>query len=214
MMKLDCKTLILDLDGTISDPSLGIARCFNHALEKYGFPRVAEDIIKQEIGPPLDEAFIKLSPGITSSEVSKLISSYRERYSEIGYSENVLYPGIPAVLEQLRNAKITLGVCTSKRKDFAQRILSLFGLIEYFAFVDGGDVGVSKSSQLARLRKTNTIDKQAIMVGDRSIDITSAQENGLRSMGVLWGFGTYVELSEASPTCILEKVEELPELVI
>jgi len=214
MMKLECKTLILDLDGTISDPSLGIIGCFNYALEQHGLQPVSEETIKQKIGPPLDETFISFSPGITSSELSKLISSYRERYSEIGYSENELYPGIPAVLEQLRNADITLGVCTSKRQDFAERILTFFGIRDYFAFVDGGDVGVSKSSQLAGLIKSNTIDQRAIMVGDRSIDITSAHENRLRSIGVLWGFGDYVELAAASPLCILEKVEELPEVVI
>ncbi|QDT96832.1 HAD-IA family hydrolase [Gimesia aquarii] len=214
IMKLNCNTLILDLDGTISDPSLGIARCFNHALELHGLQPVPEKFIKQEIGPPLDETFLKLSPGITSSEINKLIATYRERYSDVGYSENKLYPGIPAVLELLRNAGITLGICTSKRKDYAENILSHFKLIDYFAFVNGGDIGIAKSSQLADLRKANAIDKEAIMIGDRSIDINSAHKNNLRSIGVLWGFGDYAELSKASPTCILEKVEELPELVI
>lgn len=214
MMKLECKTLILDLDGTISDPSLGIIGCFKHTLKQHGLPPVSDERIKQKIGPPLDESFITFSPGITESELSNLISTFRERYSEIGYSENELYPGIPAVLEQLRHADITLGVCTSKRQDFAERILTLFGLRDYFAFVDGGDIGVTKSSQLAGLIKSDTIDQRAIMVGDRSIDISSAHENRLRSIGVLWGFGDYAELTEASPTCILEKVEELPEVVI
>ncbi|QDV53319.1 5'-nucleotidase [Gimesia fumaroli] len=213
MVKLECKTLILDLDGTISDPSLGIINCINHALETHGLPTVSGDLIKQEIGPPLDKTFINLSPGATPSEVSKLITTFRERYSDIGYSENILYAGIPAVIDQLSNAHVTLGVCTGKRKDFAERILSLFGLLEYFAFVDGGDIGVTKSSQLAGLLKSKAIDKQAVMVGDRSIDITSAQENGLRSIGVLWGFGDYEELSQASPACILEKVDELPGVV-
>ncbi|WP_339734283.1 HAD hydrolase-like protein [uncultured Gimesia sp.] len=213
-MKLECKTLILDLDGTISDSSSGIINCINHALKTHGLPTAYDDLIKQEIGPPLNETFLNLSPGITPSEVSKLVSTYRERYSEIGYSENLLYPGIPSVLDQLRHAKITLGVCTAKRKDFAEKILSLFGLLEYFAFVDGGDIGVTKGSQLAGLMKSKIIDEQAIMVGDRATDITSAQENGLRSIGVLWGFGDYEELSQASPACILEKVDELPGIVI
>ena len=213
-MKLECTTLVLDLDGTISDPSLGISRCFNHALKSHGHPTLSENIIAKEIGPPLDETFLKLAPGINESDVTSLVSEYRERYSDIGYSENTVYPEMPLALDKLKDSGLSLGVCTSKRRDFAERILSLFGLIEYFEFVNGGDIGVTKGSQLAGLLDSGAIDKLAIMVGDRSIDIESAKENGLRSIGVLWGFGDYKELSEASPLCILKKVVELPSVFI
>lgn len=213
-MKFDCTTLVLDLDGTISDPSLGITRCFNHALKSHGFSMLSNSAIVKEIGPPLDETFIKLAPGISTSDVTSLVSTYRDRYSDIGFSENTVYPKIPLVLEQLKNSDLRLGVCTSKRRDFAEKILSLFSLSDYFDFVNGGDIGVTKGSQLAGLIDSRIIDNQAIMVGDRSIDIESAKENGLRSIGVLWGFGDYKELSEASPSCILKKVTELPDVVI
>jgi phosphoglycolate phosphatase len=213
-MKLECTTLVLDLDGTISDPSLGISRCFNHALQSHGFPTVSAATIANQIGPPLDESFMKLAPGINSAGVTELIATYRERYSDVGFSENTLYAAIPRALDQLSNAGMRLGVCTSKRRDFAERILSLFGVSEHFDFVDGGDVGITKASQLAGLLSSNAIDNRAIMVGDRSIDIKSAQANGMRSIGVLWGFGDYAELSEASPSHILEKVEDLPGVVI
>ena len=213
-MKFDCTTLVLDLDGTISDPSLGITRCFNHALKSHGFSMLSNSAIEREIGPPLDETFIKLSPGISASDVTSLVSTYRDRYFDIGFSENTVYPKIPLVLEQLKNSDLKLGVCTSKRRDFAEKILSLFGLRDYFDFVNGGDIGVTKGFQLAGLIDSRVIDNQAIMVGDRSIDIESAKENGLRSIGVLWGFGDYKELSEASPSCILKKVTELPDVVI
>jgi phosphoglycolate phosphatase len=212
-VKLKCTALILDLDGTISDPSVGITRCFNHALQSHGFATVSDSIIAREIGPPLDETFFKLAPGISASDIDPLVSTYRERYSDLGYAENTLYPDIPSVLDQLRNSGLKLGVCTSKRQDFAERILTLFGIMKYFSFVDGGDIGVTKGAQLRGLIKSGMIDDQAIMVGDRSIDIISAQENGLRSIGVLWGFGDYAELADASPTCILEKVLELPGIV-
>ena len=213
-MKFDCTTLVLDLDGTISDPSLGITRCFNHALKSHGFSMLSNSAIAREIGPPLDETFIKLAPGISTSDVTSLVSTYRDRYSDIGFSENTVYPKIPLVLEKLKNSDLSLGVCTSKRRDFAEKILSLFGLRDYFDFVNGGDIGVTKGSQLAGLIDSRVIDNQAIMVGDRSIDIESAKENGLRSIGVLWGFGDYKELSEASPFCILKKVTELPDVLI
>ena len=125
-MKFNCTTLVLDLDGTISDPSLGITRCFNHALKSHGFSMLSNSVIAKEIGPPLDETFIKLAPGISASDVASLVSTYRDRYSDIGFSENTLYPMIPFVLEQLKNSDLRLGVCTSKRGDFAEKILSLF----------------------------------------------------------------------------------------
>ncbi len=213
-MKIDCSTVIFDLDGTLSDPSLGIVRCFNHALQTHGFTTVSERMIEREIGPPLDETFKKLVPGVDDASVTELITSYRERYADEGYAENKMYPGVPDALKELSDSRIPLGVCTSKRADFAEKILSLFGLKEYFSFVDGGDVGITKASQLAGLLHSKAIDGGAVMVGDRAIDIWSAQTNGLRSIGVLWGFGDYAELSAASPSYILDKVEELPRVFI
>jgi phosphoglycolate phosphatase len=213
-MKLKCSTVILDLDGTISDPSLGIIRCFNHALKSYDLLTVSDEAIAKEIGPPLDETFLKFLPNIKASDIDSLVATYRERYSDVGYSENTMYSDIPTALEQLKDSGLTLGVCTSKRRDFAERILALFDLTDYFDFVDGGDIGITKKSQLTDLLEAGVIDDQAIMVGDRAIDITSAKENDLRSIGVLWGFGDYAELSEVSPDCIVEKVMELPDIVV
>ncbi len=213
-MRFECTALVFDLDGTISDPSLGIARCFNYALQKHDLPVVSEELIKMEIGPPLDETFLKLAPMTDASQVATLISTYRERYSELGYSENTLYPGVQEVLGQLKDAGLKLGVCTSKRRDFAEKILALFDLSDYFSFVNGGDIGITKGNQLETLLSCKEIDHQAIMVGDRSVDINSARENGLRAIGVLWGFGDYAELSNASPLCVVKAVEDLPRLVI
>lgn len=213
-MKIDCSTLVLDLDGTISDPSLGISRSINYALKLHGFEQVSDAAVVNEIGPPLNVAFANLAPHASSSCITELISSYRERYSVIGYSENTLYPDIPMVLNQLRVAGLRLSVCTSKRRDFAEKILDLFGLSDYFDFVDGGDVGVSKKSQLAGLLAAQMIDRKAIMVGDRSVDTLAAKANKLGSVGVLWGFGGYAELSETSPSYLIERVTQLSDLFV
>jgi phosphoglycolate phosphatase len=209
---MECSTLVLDLDGTISDPSLGIVRCFNHAFQSYGLPEVPSELITQEIGPPLDATFFKLAPGISDRDATSLISKYRERYAEVGYCENTLYEAIPSVLDRLREKGVSLGVCTSKRRDFAVKILQLFDLEGYFGFIDGGDIGISKESQLASLREQRRIDDAAIMVGDRSVDILAARANGMRGIGVLWGFGGIQELTDASAYKILSKPEELCEI--
>ena len=212
-MKLKCTTVVFDLDGTISDPSLGIINCVNYALEYHGFPPASDRVIEKQIGPPLDETFLKLAPGSGPADITSLVKKYRERYADSGYAENTVYQGMPAVLEQIRSSGLNLGVCTSKRRDFAEKILVLFGLENYCSFISGGDIGITKQSQLASLIESGAIDSEAIMVGDRAIDMKSAQGNGLRSIGVLWGFGDYPELSTAGPSCILDKVEELANVV-
>ena len=90
-----------------------------------------------------------------------------------------------------------MGVCSSKRVDFVRQILDLFELSSCFEFVDGGDVGIAKRSQLAELLRTGAIDSRAVMIGDRDVDIEAADANGLRGVGVLWGFGGAAELSGA-----------------
>ncbi len=213
MRKIECSTLVLDLDGTISDPGEGICRCFNYAIESHGIPPVPENLILAEIGPPLDEMFAKLSPAIPASDMPKLIARYRERYAETGYAENEIFPGIPQVLQRIHSMGLKMGVCTSKRRDFAEKILKMFGLLEYFSFVDGGDIGVKKMAQLAGLLSSGAIDSRAVMVGDRAVDILSAQANGLRSIGVLWGFGSLAEIAEAEPTLISATIGEFDEQV-
>ena len=208
-MKLSGSTIILDLDGTISDPSLGICRCFNHALQTLGFATYADSVIANEIGPPLDVSFKKLVPGLDEQLIAILVAAYRQRYAEVGYSENTVYPQIPLLLEKLSASGIQLAVCTSKRVDFATKILSMFDLLEYFSFVDGGDIGISKGQQLATLLAQQQINTQAIMVGDRNVDIFAAQQNDLCSIGVLWGFGCKQELLDAKADYIVASVSEL-----
>lgn len=207
-------TLIFDLDGTISDPSLGIGRCINYALEAHGFPEVTPEQVSAEIGPPLDETFRKFCPDSDPVVISSLITKYRERYAKIGYSENQLYSGIVESLQALSASGIRMGICTSKRKDFAEKILALFGVLSYFHFVDGGDVGIKKHEQLSGLLQTGKIDRSAVMIGDREIDISSAKANGLRSVGVLWGFGDMNELSEAGADAILNDPNELSKVSV
>ena len=102
-----------------------------------------------------------------------------------------------------------MGLCTSKRTDFAERILKLFHIRDYFRFVDGGDVGLRKEQQLASLISKGAIDSTSLLIGDRAVDVYAARANGLRSVAVLWGHGSLRELQEAHPDLILESPEEL-----
>jgi phosphoglycolate phosphatase len=204
---------VFDLDGTISDPAVGIGRSVNYALQHFGYPAIPECEVPGLIGPPLDETFRSIIEDASPQRVAALVSRYRERYAEIGFSENVIYPGIPEALHALVQAGIVLGVCTSKRADFADRILRLFGIREHFRFISGGDIGISKREQLGALLANESIDTSFIMVGDRAIDILAASANGLAAIGVLWGHGSLAELRAASPDLLVEFPHELVERV-
>jgi phosphoglycolate phosphatase len=208
----DFSTLIFDLDGTISDPSLGIGRCFNYALTAHGFGEVSKAQVAATIGPPLDEAFADFCPEADKAVIASLVRKYRERYADIGYSENQIYPDMVEVLRALSVSGVPMGVCTSKREDFAEKILAMFQVLPYFQFVDGGDVGIRKLDQLEGLLKRNCIDMAAIMIGDRAVDISAAKANGLRSIGVLWGFGDLTELEAAGADAILTNPFDLRRL--
>lgn len=123
-----------------------------------------------------------------------------------------LYPGIPEALLALVRRGHRLGVCTSKRVDFAEQILELFGLRAYFQFVRGGDVGISKDQQLRELLRDGVAGTDATMIGDRAVDIFAARANDLNSVGVLWGHGSLEELSGAGADTLLHSVEELTSI--
>jgi phosphoglycolate phosphatase len=205
--------LLFDLDGTISDPLDGIARSFNYALSYYGYEEIPVSDLAQYVGPPLDES-IKTITGINDNiEMNAFISKYRERYSAVGFSENRLYPGIRESIEDLSNQNIPMAICTSKRQDFAERILKLFGISHHFRFVSGGDIGMQKWQQIGSLIDSGSIDYNCIMIGDRAVDLSAAHKNGIKSAGVLWGYGSRTELEMQSPICLLSQPSDLLKLI-
>jgi phosphoglycolate phosphatase len=179
--------LVFDLDGTLSDPAVGIGRSINFALAHFGYPTIASGDVSHYIGPPLDVSFASITGSASPTHVAELVSKYRERYADVGYSENVLYAGIPEALEALATDGVPMGLCTSKRVDFAEGILQLFSLQQ--------------------------ISPTSIMVGDRAVDVESAKANGLQSVGVLWGHGSEEELTRAGPLRLLASPHQLVELV-
>lgn len=205
-------TVIFDLDGTISDPFTGISKSVNYALDRQGFETVDARRIRHMIGPPLTEIFTELVGAIPEQRMLDLVASYRERYADVGYAENLIYDDIPELLATLSAREISLGICTSKRVDFAERIVDMFGLTHHFDFVDGGDVHVTKSMQLERLVANGIDAGTAIMIGDRAVDIQAARANGLDSIGVCWGFADEGELQGARPEHLVRAPLELLEL--
>jgi phosphoglycolate phosphatase len=200
--------LLFDLDGTLSDPLIGISRSINYALEYFGYvPRETSELAVY-IGPPLDQTFSILTGISNEKQLLEFVTKYRERYLEIGYSENILYPGVKEMLEQLHSAAMPMAICTSKREDQAKKILKLFDLYNYFLFVSGGDIGVHKWQQIERLIAEKQVTRSSVMIGDRAIDLIAGHKNGLRSAGALWGYGSEAELLAEHPAHLFKQPSE------
>ncbi len=208
-------TVVFDLDGTLSDPLEGIGRSINHALRTHGHAERELAALARYIGPPPGESFVELTGDADAGRVAALVATYRERYRDIGYAENTLYDGIPALLQSLRDAGAMLGLCTSKLPVFAEMILTRFGLREHFAFVSGAEhLGVHKWQQLEALRASGRVGADAVMVGDRAVDLAAAHRNGLQACGVHWGFAAPGELQAERPRYLVSTPGELADVLL
>ena len=204
--------VLFDLDGTLSDPLQGIGRSINYSLVHFGYQPLEFSRLAAFVGPPLDETFRTITGVNTEFELNALVAKYRERYAEVGYSENALYPGIAEALATLSTMGVPMAVCTSKRVDFAEQILEMFGLRHHFRYVDGGEIGIQKWQQIEALRSAGKVSQSSVMVGDRSVDLVAAHRNGLKAGAVLWGYGSHAELSGEHPLYFFDSPSELPQL--
>ena len=207
--------LIFDLDGTLVDPLQGIFLCMNHALRTFGYPPRSEQDIMPLIGPPLEISLRKLSGSDDESRIRELVATYRQRYGEVGYRENTVYAGVPAMLDSLRRAGTPMGVCTSKFQPYAIKVLEEFELSDYFGFVSGPtELGTSKRAQLAALLQDKAVTPASLMIGDRAVDLSAAHDNGLFSAGVCWGYGSREELLAEKPALLFDSPQDLSNTLL
>ena len=202
--------LFFDLDGTLTDPREGIVGCIRHALQCLGCSVPPDSELDRCIGPPLRESFCRLA---TAALADAAVEHYRERFRASGMFENRVYPGVPEALTALRAAGWQLLVVTSKPGVFAEQILRHFDLAQYFSAIHGSELSGVRSDKgelIAHVLATEGIAPEyALMIGDRSHDIVGARKNGLRSAGVLWGYGTREELTEAGADRLYESLSVL-----
>ena len=212
-------TLFFDLDGTLTDPFEGITNSILHALDRMGKDKPEKAWLGQFIGPPLILSFRKYF-GMTVEEAQTAQAYYREVYSVTGMYENRVYPGIPEALAALRDAGFTLCVATSKPEPFAESILGHFGLDGYFDVICGASLDGARNTKAEVLRDLLTrlsvggedLDR-CRMIGDRRHDAEGAREVGIETVGVLWGYGSREELTEAGCSALAETPGELVSIL-
>ncbi len=205
--------IFFDLDGTLTDPAQGITNSFIHALKFYGLPIPSYKELCKLIGPPLPYSF-ETTFGFEHDKAMEAVAKYREYFSTKGLFENKVYEGIPELLAELKAAGKKLVVATSKPETFSIQIAEHFGFAQYFDAICGSTMDqtrVTKASVIEyALGKTGIQDKnQVLMVGDREHDIFGAKQNGLKSCGVLFGYGSREELEKAGADFIAKDIKEL-----
>ena len=208
------KALLLDLDGTLTDPKLGITNCIRFALERMGLVSPPADELHWCIGPPLLDSLRTL---VGHADGERALALYRERYGTLGMYENELYPGIAEMVagEAARGRRIFLA--TSKAHVYARPILEHFGLASYFAGIYGAELDgtrVDKPDLLSYISEREGIARgQAIMVGDRRFDVEGAREIGAMSVWADWGYGENDEREGAAPDAICAHPGDLARLL-
>jgi len=214
---MSIENIFFDLDGTIVNSEMGVTRSVTYALEKFGINETDRATLLKFLGPPLVDSFMKYY-GFDREQAERAVAFYRERYAPIGIHENEVYEGIPELLKTLKKCGKRVFVATSKPENFAKEILAELGLDEYFDGIFGSTFDESRSTKDLVLKyaiEQSGADKErSVMIGDRYHDVQGAAANGIRCIGVLFGFGTKDELLCAGAYTVAENALELEKILL
>lgn len=211
--------ILFDLDGTLTDPKLGITSCVQYALEAIGQPEPDNNKLIPFIGPPLKEMFMSYC-NVDEEMGEYLVAKYRERFSTVGMFENEIYDGIRELLISLKQSSKKIAVATSKPQIFSEKILEHFDIKDLFDVIVGSELNGKRTNKADVIKEVieqfgEGFDvNQAVMVGDRKYDVIGAKEYGIKTIGVTYGYGGTDELTAAGADYIVESVDDLGELLL
>ncbi len=208
------KTILFDLDGTLTDSGEGIINCAILALEHFGLPVPSREEMRVFVGPPLHETFVRF--GVPKDKAEEAVAVYRSRYIPIGKYENTPYPGIRELLETLKAEGHKLYVATSKPEQMSVDILQHFDLAKYFDQICGATMDTSRTNKeavIAYLLEQNGRADNMVMVGDTKFDVIGAKAHGIPTVGVSWGYGEVGDMVDAGAVAIADTAGELLELL-
>ncbi len=214
----DAPLILWDLDGTLTDPMLGITSAVQYALRAFSIEETDRRKLYPFIGPPLKESFMRFY-GFSDVDATRAVGKYREYFSETGIFQNEVYPGIPELLKQLSLAERISMLATSKPTVFARRILSHFQLEDYFSFVAGSELDGTRTQKAEVVRYAleqagRPVAEKAVLIGDRCYDVVGAHDVGIACIGVTYGYGSRKELEQAGADAVVDSVEELYALLL
>jgi phosphoglycolate phosphatase len=208
-----CANLLFDLDGTLTDPKIGISRCIQHALSALGHEPPDTDTLDWCIGPPLRHSLSRLLDATDEDLLEEAMHLYRQRFAEIGLFENRVYDGIPEVLAELRQRGCRLFLATSKPRIFAEQILDHFNLADYFETAHGSELNGQLTDKTSLVRHILAIEglqpDRTMIIGDRKFDIIGGKANGIRTGAVTYGYGTREELEAEAPDLLFDSPDQL-----
>lgn len=212
--------LLFDLDGTITDPKVGITTCVQYALEHFAIHEPDNQKLEPFIGPPLQDSFQQFY-GMDPETAKLAVKKYRERFETIGLYENEIYDGMSDLLKTLKEGGCRLAVASSKPTVFVQRILEHFNVAQYFDVVVGSELDGTRVKKeevvqeaLRRLDpKGQASPAQMVMIGDRCFDVQGAKAHRLDSIGVAYGYAAPGELEQAGATYVVDTVQQLKSLL-
>lgn len=215
------KYLLFDLDGTLTDPKIGITTCVQYALADQGIEEPDLDKLECFIGPPLRDSFMQFY-GFTQEQAEAAVAKYRERYKDIGLFENEVYKGMEKMLKKLHKLGYHLAVASSKPEVYVERILQHFHIAQYFEVVTGSTLDGSRDKKedviqeaLKRLFGNRAVPKEEMyMIGDRLFDVQGAHMLGIECVAVSYGYGDIEELMDAKADYIVQSVGELEEFLL
>ena len=208
------RSILFDLDGTLTDSGEGIMNCAVYALAHFGIPAPSEAELRTFVGPPLTETFARF--GVPNDRLEEAVRVYRSRYLPIGKFENHPYPGIRELLEKLKADGHTLFVATSKPETTSVEILQHFGMDGYFEKICGASTDFSRNSKeavIAYLLEKSGEKENMVMVGDTKFDIIGAKHHGIPAIGVSWGYGKVDEMVAAGAAAIADTPQQLLALL-
>ncbi len=210
-------TILFDLDGTLTDPGEGITNSVAYALSRFGIDVADRRELYCFIGPPLVDSFMKYY-GFSEKQANDAVVFYREYFKDRGIYENEIYDGISVMLAELKKRKKTIALATSKPEVFARDILHHFNIDGYFDFIGGATLDGTRSKKgdvIAYVLDSLATDgaRTVVMVGDRAQDINGAKQNSIDSIGVLFGYGSFDELTSADATYIAQTVDDILKYV-
>ena len=214
----DFQYILFDLDGTLTDSGEGITKAVQYALKHFGIEVADLNELRKFIGPPLRDSY-KNFYDFDDEKAELGIAKFREYYTDKGIYENKVYDGVEETLKILKDNGKKLIIATSKPEVHAKTVLKHFDLEKYFDFIGGADLEETrvKKGDVIRysLENAGISDlSKVIMDGDREHDVIGAKENNIKSIGVLYGYGDVVELTQARAEFVVEKIQDIIDIVV